>query len=356
MADVYGGSELRSSGDTYCTTAFTVKNSNNVKGALSAKHCGTGNTFRDWLEQVTDNSPVYKGQHYGEWGDMRWLTTSHNEWDDYYWNNDGDRRDVEYVKNNDSIGDPVAAYGRGDDENHENHNGPNGWTGSVKFIRVGWGSLDRMVCIGWYGSAGGDSGGPYFNGTVAVGITFGGLWKDGKYRDCFSQTRYVDNALGVTIFKQASIRTLWPAPPSGSGASAPGVATSRRYSRLPDGRWHAPASVPVGAASTTPAPAAGPRRTSAAATAAAVRASPIASGARPTTRSDGRRPGGGWRSGRSRPTSRSRAGAAPAGVASHIPSDPESSPLTMRCRSSSVASHCRHAPACTARAATRARG
>ena len=76
-------------------------------------------------------------------------------------------------------------------------------------------------------------------------------------------------------------RTPWPEPPPGCERSGPGEATWRRCSRLPDGRWHAHGSAPVGAASTTPVPAAGPRRTSDAATAAAARVSPTASGGRP---------------------------------------------------------------------------
>jgi hypothetical protein len=96
-------------------------------------------------------------------------------------------------------------------------------------------------------------------------------------------------------------RTPWPEPPPGCGPSAPGATTSHHWSRLPDGRWLVHASAPVGAGSTMPAPAAGPRRTSVAATAAVARISPTASGARPTIRSDGRPPEDGWRSGRSSP-------------------------------------------------------
>ena len=45
-----------------------------------------------------------------------------------------------------------------------------------------------------------------------------------------------------------------------------------------------------------------------------------------------------------------------AGIASRTRCDPASSRPTIRCRSSSVASRCRRGPACSARAATRARG
>jgi hypothetical protein len=129
-----------------------------------------------------------------------------------------------------------------------------------------------------------------------------------------------------------------------------------RCSTLPDGRWHAPASAPAVAASTTPAPAAGPRRTSGAATAAVVRASPTASVGHPTTRCGGRRPGDGWRSGRSRSTSRSTAGAVRAGTARRTRCDLVSWLPTTQSRSSSEASRCRHGLACSVRAAMRARG
>ena len=82
---------------------------------------------------------------------------------------------------------------------------------------------------------------------------------------------------------------------------------------------------------------------------------PLPAHARPSGAADAA-PGDGWRSGRSRPTSRATAGAARAGIASRTRSDPASSRPTIRCRSSSVASRCRLGPACSARAATRARG
>ena len=90
--------------------------------------------------------------------------------------------------------------------------------------------------------------------------------------------------------------------PRSSGAAGPGrtshrlaaaralLAPPRRAAargRLSRG-WLAHGSAPVGAARPTPAPVAGPRRTSAAATAAAARASRTASAARPTIRSGGR--------------------------------------------------------------------
>ena len=122
------------------------------------------------------------------------------------------------------------------------------------------------------------------------------------------------------------------------------------------GRWRDRGSAPAGAARATPAPAAGPRRTSGAATAAAGRASPTASGAHPTIRSGGRAPGDGWRSGRSRPMWRVTAGPARAGIGQPTRSGPASSQPTIRCRSSSVASRCRLGRAYSARAATPARG
>ena len=65
----------------------------------------------------------------------------------------------------------------------------------------------------------------------------------------------------------------------------------------------------------------------------------------------GRENGGGWRSGRSRLWSRFTAGAARAGIARRIRSDPASSPPTIPSRSSSVASRCPASLASAARAA-----
>jgi hypothetical protein len=65
------------------------------------------------------------------------------------------------------------------------------------------------------------------------------------------------------------------------------------------------------------------RRTSGAATAAAARASPIASGARPTIRCGGRRPGDGWRSARSRVGWQRTTGSVLAGTGNRTPCGPE---------------------------------
>jgi hypothetical protein len=75
----------------------------------------------------------------------------------------------------------------------------------------------------------------------------------------------------------------------------------------------------------------------------------------PTIPSGGRRPGDGWRSGRSRTGSRSMVGTAPAGIVSRTRCDSASSRPTIRCRSSSVASRYPVSRACSARAATRGR-
>lgn len=45
----------------------------------------------------------------------------------------------------------------------------------------------------------GDSGGPVFVGGTAAGFIHGGPPIDGQVRMCFSQARYIDDAIGVSI-------------------------------------------------------------------------------------------------------------------------------------------------------------
>ena len=155
----------------------------------------------------------------------------------------------------------------------------------------------------------------------------------------------------------SSGRTPWREPPPGCERNAPGATTSRRCSRRPDA---VDGPLPGLRLSGLRAP---HRRLRLAhderaplRPLRAVRASRTASAGRPTTRCDGHRPGGGWRSGRSRRTSRSTVGTVRVGIAIRTRSDPASSRPTIRCRSSSVASRCRRDPACSARAAMLARG
>lgn len=191
-ADLYGGAKLYDGASFWCTNGFTVQNANGVKGTLAAAHCPPVDKWVDWYEGTSTSTLTLKAQHLGEWGDMEWHTSGINETDDFYYRHNGSRRDVEYVKTNYSVGDPVSGYGRG---------GPSQWDDEVKVIHVSQAGAERLVCTKNQNDDYGDSGGPIYNANVAVGIHKGHFDVQDKVRSCFSQTRYVDDALNVEIFR-----------------------------------------------------------------------------------------------------------------------------------------------------------
>lgn len=191
-AAVYGGARLESSGSSAlgCTTAFNVVTSGGTRGILTAGHCEyvphTVENTSGGSEYATTNQK----QHRGEWGDLRWLTSTQTEYDDFYtdWSVRADLaaiaspvKDQRLCKFGQKVGRNCTAYV----ENlsvckQETTLGPT-------YCRLV--HMDRDV------SEQGDSGGPWFSGGTAYGIHSGAL----QSRDVFSRVMYVDEALGVFV-------------------------------------------------------------------------------------------------------------------------------------------------------------
>ncbi|MBW3606415.1 MAG: S1 family peptidase [Actinobacteria bacterium] len=69
-----------------------------------------------------------------------------------------------------------------------------------KTTSKGW-KLERLAAMHNDNAEKGDSGGPWFWGNSAIGIHQGAKTIWSKSRDVFSQARYLDDALGVTVRK-----------------------------------------------------------------------------------------------------------------------------------------------------------
>lgn len=184
----YGGTEARVGTTFICTNGFTV--SNGVSdGVATAAHCGDGlNSYRDWVTGIT-HSMTYKTGHLGQWGDFEWFTTTGTEVDDFY-TEGGNRRDVTGVKITMDKGAELLWYGRST---------KNDWLSWVEYPRVDTSGPDRLSCLYHYHVVDGDSGGPVYINNTAAGFVWGWVLIDGARRDCFSQARYIDDALGLGI-------------------------------------------------------------------------------------------------------------------------------------------------------------
>jgi len=185
----YGGAEVKLNSTFYCTTGFTVR-LGTTDGVATAGHCGTSlNKYFDPFYGVTHNM-TYQNGHVGTWGDFEWFTTTGIEYDDFYHKNSGALYDVSGVKSSFSVGDPLAWYGRGT---------KNEYFGTVGFASVTIGSRGNMVCMTNSQGGPGDSGGPVYTGNTAAGLIYGEATILGVKRMCFSQAKYIDDAISVSI-------------------------------------------------------------------------------------------------------------------------------------------------------------
>jgi len=177
---VYGGDKIREgSGPNFCTTAFTVVK-NGSEGVLTAGHCedraqyvavgdGSNNVYTVYLQE----------DHRGGWGDMAWYTTLGNEQPWFYKTPTG-RYEVNGYVNRSSIqvGDTYCMYGRA-----TNHSDSSDACGTVvdRWAQQSSGGYDynRLVEVEGVESDYGDSGGPWYTGSYAVGIHRGRRSSDG---------------------------------------------------------------------------------------------------------------------------------------------------------------------------------
>lgn len=173
----------------YCTLGFTVIGASGTSGVATDQHCGTTMSYRDWVTGI-NHSMTYVVGHLGTWGDMSWYYTSGTEVDDFYSDELGNRRDVTATETTIAYGSEFIWFGRATNNNLLS------W---VRYPNVDTSGPKKLACLDGGPPIGGDSGGPVYITSRAGGFIWGWVTIDGRQRTCFSQARYIDNALTVSI-------------------------------------------------------------------------------------------------------------------------------------------------------------
>lgn len=167
--EIHGGEHL-----TTCTSGFSVSDDDGKEGISTAGHC---NDYQ--LRGATYLTPVKHGKWYGGFYDVRWYTadpafTMRNlayDGSSHRYIYSGRHRD------NQSVGEYVCKYGKETGRSCGNivdKNFKPGLYFSNTWIKVGHGDDDDFIDEG-------DSGGPWFVGNVAYGITSAGHNGDAVY-------------------------------------------------------------------------------------------------------------------------------------------------------------------------------
>jgi hypothetical protein len=191
-ADAYGGTWLRDDGVRECTGGFTVlEDGTNQTGLMSAGHCAGINQYEPPGEAVV--AMTFMDQSWLEGGDVEWYKPANFERDDFYRDADN-RTDVIGLRTtNTMVNNTVCFYGRQSNNRTCNH------TVLAVFVNV---LADNQVPVGDLAqttnndTVPGDSGGPWFVGGAAWGITHG---FDDDDRSYFTTAQQANAQLGVHI-------------------------------------------------------------------------------------------------------------------------------------------------------------
>lgn len=195
------GSRNRSGSGVECTFSFGV-GSGSTYGLLTAGHCV--NTLY-YVAPATGrvSSLTLRDEYEGYYGDFAWYSYSGTVQPKFYAGpRDSDLRTVTSVKaaNSIAIGDYYCKYGRA-----SNRSGCN----NVKYTDVCHNDREAgVVCSqvrmrSVYGTCG-DSGGPWYSGTQAVGINrgrygSGGAWSTTNSEHAFTPVSLATDELGVQV-------------------------------------------------------------------------------------------------------------------------------------------------------------
>jgi hypothetical protein len=198
-AYILGGSRLRKNSDPWCTSGFTVKvTGTTTRGVVTVGHCSAANKYVDHFSGGGVWNAPFQDKHVGTWGDLGWHTVSGVGLiaENSFWYTPYNTRPVTSIQAAANIdgGDYYCMFGRTSQQQLcdivEHHN-------------AGCGSLGHMVVTAMTETEGGDSGGPWYINSKAVGVHFGLCNPDGLHmRSTFSKADYVDNQLDVEILLQ----------------------------------------------------------------------------------------------------------------------------------------------------------
>lgn len=189
---VRGGARTKkANGQNLCTTGFSVVSSIGVTGISSAGHCEEATKY----VHPGDGSTVYlnlQGYKEGNLGDLAWYTTSEFERADFFVRS-SERRNVTEVARGNSYdkNEQIWYYGRTSGYG-------SAWVYSP-YATCAY--LATMVFMETAPQAGGDSGGPWFVGGQANGITSGQCRpdEDKPWRAMFSRVAQLEDAFDVTV-------------------------------------------------------------------------------------------------------------------------------------------------------------
>ena len=153
----HAGGEVLLGTELFCTSGFGTKTSSGVRGIATAGHCPNS---------LTDDGHTlsFRGEHQGSYGDFQWHTGPDAEGDDFYRGNssntEADMQDIS------GVDDPFhgQVLCRNGAANHQQCD-------DVRKLNVCHSFYCNLVQMDTDTSEGGDSGGPYFSGTTAYGIT-----------------------------------------------------------------------------------------------------------------------------------------------------------------------------------------
>ncbi len=187
----YGGDSLVDDDGVFrCTTGFVVTDGSE-DGVLTAGHCPNELNYQENSGNTYD--ALFKAQYKGYYGDYQWHTTSHTGFNKYYFN-DTIRRSVPAIGGAPAVDDYRCFHGEASGGNSCDYV----YMTMVNVVRDGV-SYERLVAMDSDNTIGGDSGGPWFSGSTAWGIHKGDETMGGTVRNIWSQARFVNAALGVTI-------------------------------------------------------------------------------------------------------------------------------------------------------------
>jgi len=191
----YGGDKLKNGVNLKCTSAFSVKrNGLNKWGILTAEHC-TDITDYNGYQHVGGNTHNTKRRfgHYGAFGDYMYRSTSGTERDDFYFNNT-QKADVASVMpfSQIGVGDWLCRYGRA--------TGGLNKCAQVNNVLIMTSAGVGVTRTNSTGLDDGDSGGPWYFGSIAVGITHG--YVTATLDDTFSSVEIAEDILNVSVMTQ----------------------------------------------------------------------------------------------------------------------------------------------------------
>ena len=190
VSDITGGDESDIRGGTHlrtCTAGFVLENSNGERNIATAGHCSNNQTLRDGNIRIT---LTFEDEHEGQWGDLQRHSapSRHTLINQIYYANRGHRSQVIS-----SIGTPMEG------ERLWNYGKSTGYKSEVVYRGVVHQTVYKfLVAMHNHVTQGGDSGGPWFHGSVAQGIHQGkqsvGIWPFHKDRNVFTPAHHIEDA------------------------------------------------------------------------------------------------------------------------------------------------------------------